>query len=491
MDARFDGRTVLVAGLGVSGRAAAQVLADRGARVVTFDEHAREADVRDVAALVADGLAGADLVVTSPGLPPSHAVLVAARERDVPVWSEVELAWQVRVPRDGGDGEAAPWLAVTGTNGKTTTVGMLESILRAAGRRTLAVGNVGTPVVLAAVDPALDVLAVELSSFQLHHTHSMSPQAAAVLNVAPDHLDWHGSLAAYAADKGRIYERAQVACVYDAADPVTEDLVREADVQDGCVAVGFTLGSPGVGQVGLVEDVLVDRGFSRLRHTHAAELGTLADLAQLAGPGGVVPPHVVRNALAAAALALAHGVEPAHVRDGLRDFAPGAHRIVTVGRLDDVAYVDDSKATNAHAAAASLAAFEPDSVVWIAGGLAKGAEFDDLVRAREDRLRGVVLIGVDRAPLREALARHAPHVPVIEVDAGETEPVMTRAVTSARRLAVGAAAGVPTTVLLAPACASMDQFTSYAARGDAFAAAVRALGGTDDAGRERLQEGRP
>ena len=489
MDARFDGRTVLVAGLGVSGRAAAQVLTDRGARVVTFDEHAPEADAADAAALVADGLRGADLVVTSPGLPPTHPLLAAAAERGVPVWSEVELAWQVRVPRDGGDGQPAPWLAVTGTNGKTTTVGMLESILRAAGRRTLAVGNVGTPVVLAAVDPALDVLAVELSSFQLHHTHSMSAQAAAVLNVAPDHLDWHGSLAGYAADKGRIYERAQVACVYDAADPVTEDLVREADVVDGCVAVGFTLAMPGVGQLGLVEDVLVDRGFARLRHTHAAELGTLADLAQLAGPAGVVPPHVVRNALAAAALALAHGVDPAHVRDGLRGFAPGAHRIVTVGRVDDVAYVDDSKATNAHAAAASLAAFEPGSVVWIAGGLAKGAQFDDLVRTRRDRLRGVVLLGVDRAPLREALARHAPDVPVIELDAGDTEPVMTRAVHSARRLAAGAPEGVPVTVLLAPACASMDQFSSYAARGDAFAAAVQSLHA--DAGQERQPDGRP
>ncbi|UCN13321.1 UDP-N-acetylmuramoyl-L-alanine--D-glutamate ligase [Cellulomonas iranensis] len=489
MDARFDGRTVLVAGLGVSGRAAAQVLADRGARVVTYDDRAPEADAHDVAALVADGLAGADLVVASPGLPPHHALLVAARERDVPVWSEVELAWHVRVPRDGGDGPA-PWLAVTGTNGKTTTVGMLESILRAAGRRTLAVGNVGTPVVLAAVDPALDVLAVELSSFQLHHTSSMSAQAAAVLNVAPDHLDWHGSLEAYAADKGRIYEHAQVACVYDANQPVTERLVRDADVVDGCVAVGFTLGTPAVGQVGLVDDVLVDRGFARLRHTHAAELGTLADLAQLAGPGGVVPPHVVRNALAAAALALAHGVEPAHVRDGLRAFAPGAHRIVTVGRVDDVAYVDDSKATNAHAASASLAAFEPGSVVWVAGGLAKGAEFDDLVRERRDRLRGVVLVGVDRAPLRDALARHAPDVPVFEVDAGDTEPVMDRAVTAARRLAAGAPEGVPVTVLLAPACASMDQFASYAARGDAFAAAVHRLGG-DDAGQERRADGAP
>ncbi|TQL04446.1 UDP-N-acetylmuramoyl-L-alanine--D-glutamate ligase [Cellulomonas sp. SLBN-39] len=477
----LEGRAVLVAGLGISGRAAAQALTDRGAAVVTFDDRADDAHAHDLAALGPD-LRGAELVVASPGLPPHHEVLAAARARGVPVWSEVELAWRLRAPRTDGSGPA-PWLAVTGTNGKTTTVGMLESILRAAGRHTLAVGNVGTPVVQAAVDPSLDVLAVELSSFQLHHTTSMSAQAAAVLNVAADHLDWHGSLDAYAADKGRIYEHAQVACVYNAADPRTEALVREADVVDGAVAVGFTLGSPGVGQVGVVEDVLVDRGFARLRHTHAAELGTLDDLARLAGPDGQVPPHVVQDALAAAALALAHGVEPAHVRDGLRAFAPGAHRIVTVGRVDDVAYVDDSKATNAHAAAASLAAFGERSVVWVAGGLAKGATFDELVRTRRDRLRGVVLIGVDRAPLRDALARHAPDVTVVEVDGGDTGAVMTRAVEAARRLAAGvpegaAPTGAPVTVLLAPACASMDQFTSYAHRGDAFAAAVRAAQGT-------------
>ena len=138
--------------------------------------------------------------------------------------------------------------------------------------------------------------------------------------------------------------------------------------------------------------------------------------------------------------------------------------------------MDDSKATNAHAAAAALGAFPEGSVVWVAGGLAKGAQFDELVVARRDRLRAVVLIGVDRAPLREALARHAPEVPVVEVDAGETEPVMPRAVDEARRLAAGRSGDEPVTVLLAPACASMDQFSSYAARGDQFAAAVRALG---------------
>lgn len=470
----LEGALVVVAGQGVSGRAAVEVLASRGARVVPVDDRAD--DVIGSAELLAGTvLERADLVVASPGLPPHHPLIAAALERGLPVWSEVELAWHVRVDRASGGGPA-PWLAVTGTNGKTTTVGMLESILRAGGENAVAVGNVGTPVVLAATDPTVDVLAVELSSFQLHFTHSMSAQAAAVLNVAPDHLDWHGSLDAYAADKGRIFEHAQVACVYNLADPVTEHLVREADVEDGAVAVGFTLGTPLVGQVGLVEDVLVDRGFSRLRHTHAAELGTLDDLAQLAGPDGTVPPHVVANALAAASLALAHDVAPAAIRAGLRAYGPGAHRLATVAVVDGAAYVDDSKATNAHAAAAALGAFAPGSVVWIAGGLAKGAQFDELVAARRDRLKAVVLIGVDRAPLREALARHAPEVPVVEVDAGETGPVMTRAVHEARRLAAAAPVGDATTVLLAPACASMDQFTSYAARGEEFAAAVHALG---------------
>jgi UDP-N-acetylmuramoylalanine--D-glutamate ligase len=466
-----DGARVVVAGLGISGRAAADVLASRGARVVPVDDRAGDV-VTSEEYLAGGGLARADLVVASPGLAPHHPLLAAALAAGLPVWSEVELAWRVRAERPGGP---APWLAVTGTNGKTTTVGMLASILRAAGRDAVAVGNVGTPVVIEATDPAHDVLAVELSSFQLHFTHSMAAQAAAVLNVAADHLDWHGSLEAYAADKGRVYERAQAACVYNVADARTRALVEDADVAEGCVAVGFTLGTPSVGQVGLVEDVLVDRGFARLRHTHAAELGTLDDLAAHAGPDGTVPPHVVANALAAAALALAHGVEPAAVRDGLRAFPAGEHRIATVGSVDGVAFVDDSKATNAHAAAASLAAFAPRSVVWVAGGLAKGAAFDELVAARADRLLGVVLIGVDRAPLRDALARHAPQVPVIEVDAGEDGPVMARAVHQAHALARAARGDVAPTVLLAPASASMDQFTSYAARGDAFAEAVRAL----------------
>ncbi len=468
---------VLVAGFGVTGRAVAGVLAVPGrvGSVTTAAPAGGGADVElpaddaDRAALLAD----VDLLVTSPGFAPRHPLLVAAGTAGIPVWSEVELAWRLRVDRAAGGGPA-PWLAVTGTNGKTTTVEMLASILTAAALRTRAVGNVGTPLVEAALDPDLDVLAVELSSFQLHFAHTVAVRAGAILNLADDHLDWHGSMAAYAADKGRIFERAQVACVYNVADTATEHQVREADVAEGALAVGFTLGAPQPGMVGLIEDVLVDRTFhapadAAGRAGTAAELGTLADLEHLA-PGGALPPHVVANALAAAALARAHGVPAAAVRDGLRAFHPGAHRLSQVRELDGVHYVDDSKATNAHSAAAALAGFPPGSVVWIAGGLAKGARFDDLVAQSAGRLRAAVVIGVDPEPFTAALARHAPKVPVVVVDPGDTGTVMRRAVDAARRLAQPG-----DTVLLAPAGASQDQFRSYAQRGDAFATEVGAL----------------
>ncbi len=464
---------VLVAGLGVSGRAAVAALAPLVASVRTVDQAAPDADQTDVDAV---DLAAFDLIIASPGWPPHGPILQAAAGLGVPIWSEVELAWRLRARRP--DGRFAPWLAVTGTNGKTTTVEMLASILRAAGLQAPAVGNVGAPVVAAAQDGTLDALAVELSSFQLHFTHTMTVHAGAVLNVAPDHLDWHGGLAAYAADKGRIYSGATVACVYSVADRQTEELVRAAEVAEGARAVGFTLGAPAVGQLGVVEGMLVDRAFHTEagdpdRQRTAVELATLDDLVAMAGPDGRVPGHVVANSLAAAALARAGGVTAEAVRSGLRAFRPGGHRIATVRSLDRVAYVDDSKATNAHAAAASLAAFDAGSVVWIAGGLAKGAAFDDLVIERAGQLRAAVVIGVDPEPIAGALRRHAPDIPVVVVEPGETGTVMSRAVDHAHRLAQPG-----DTVLLAPACASMDQFRSYADRGDAFVTAVGSLGGS-------------
>ncbi|MFF1746501.1 UDP-N-acetylmuramoyl-L-alanine--D-glutamate ligase, partial [Streptomyces mirabilis] len=341
-------------------------------------------------------------------------------------------------------------------------VRMLAAILKAAGLRTAAVGNIGVSLLDAVLgDEQYDVLAVELSSYQLHWAPSLRAHSAAVLNLAPDHLDWHGSMEAYAADKGRIYEGNRVACVYNLADKATEDLVREADVEEGCRAVGFTLGTPGPSQLGVVEGILVDRAFVENRQKNAQELAEVSDVNPPA-------PHNIANALAAAALARAFGVPAAAVRDGLRAFTPDAHRIAHVADVDGVAYVDDSKATNTHAAEASLAAYE--SIVWIAGGLAKGAAFDELVAKSAKRLRGVVLIGADRALIREALVRHAPEVPVVDLDRTDTG-AMLAAVREARGLAREG-----DTVLLAPACASMDMFANYNKRGDAFAEAVRELG---------------
>ncbi|MGW2284747.1 UDP-N-acetylmuramoyl-L-alanine--D-glutamate ligase [Streptomyces phaeochromogenes] len=467
----WQSMNITVAGLGVSGISAARALAGLGASVTVVDGGSSEAHLERAASLEGEGISvrladaetlpeGTDLVVTSPGWKPTSPLFRAAAEAGVDVVGDVEIAWRLRGP------DAAPWLAVTGTNGKTTTTQMLASILAAAGLRTAAVGNIGTPIVdvVQEGDDAYDVLAVELSSYQLHWAPSLRAHSAAVLNLAPDHLDWHGSMEAYAADKGRIYEGNRVACVYNMADKVTEDLVRGADVEEGCRAVGFTLGTPGPSQLGVVEGILVDRAFVEDRHKQAQELAEIADVNPPA-------PHNIANALAAAALARAFGVPAAAVRDGLRAFKPDAHRIQHVADVDQVAYIDDSKATNTHAAEASLAAYE--SIVWIAGGLAKGATFDELVAKSAKRLRGVVLFGADRALIREALARHAPEVPVVDLDRTDTG-AMLAAVREAARLSEPG-----DTVLLAPACASMDMFANYNKRGDAFAEAVRELGAVD------------
>jgi UDP-N-acetylmuramoylalanine--D-glutamate ligase len=476
-ESSWEGVRAAVGGLGVSGYAAADTLQHLGAHVIVLDdgnddtlrEKATLLEMLGVDVRLGPGSTesfpeGVDLFVTSPGWEPTTPLLAEAAARAVPVWGEVELAWRLR-----GEG-AAPWLTVTGTNGKTTTVQMLESILRAQGLNALAVGNVGTPVLEAVMNPEpFDVLAVELSSYQLHWSQSLSAQASAVLNLAPDHIDWHGGLDAYTADKARIYERTQVAAVYNVQDPVTEHMVEEADVVEGCRAIGFTLGVPATGMIGLVDDAIADRAFIAGRVSSAAELGSITDIGLTAhGDSSRVPaPHVVANALAASALARAHGVEPRAVRDGLRAFVPDAHRIADVATIAGVRWVDDSKATNAHAAQASISGFE--HVVWIAGGLAKGAAFDELVIAARERLRAVVLLGADRGVIADALRRHAPDVPVVEVDTGETDP-MERVVEVAAPLAREG-----DTVLLAPGCASMDQFRNYSARGDSFAAAVHRL----------------
>jgi UDP-N-acetylmuramoylalanine--D-glutamate ligase len=459
---------VVIAGIGVSGFAAADGLLEFGARVTVVDDRADQAN-SDKATLL-ETLGGtvrlgpgstaelpvdADLVVTT-GWPTTAPLLVQAAARGVPIWSEVELAWRLSQPA-----RVVPWLGITGTNGKTTTTQMLAAILTAAGLRTAAVGNNGRPIMETVLDrEAYDVLAVELSSHQLHWSHSLSLHSAAVLNLQPDHLDWHGSYEAYVAAKATIYSRVHASCVYNVDDPATERLVEEAEVVEGARAIGFTLGIPGPSMFGVVDELLVDRAFIEARRDSALELAKVSDILPAA-------PHNVANALAAAALARSYGVPATAVRDGLRSVRVGAHKIQTIAERGGVRWVDDSKATNPHAADAALRAF--DSVVWIAGGQAKGTTFDELVSEHRDRLRGAVLLGVDRGVIAEALARHAPNVPVKPIAATDTS-AMAQAVAAAASLARPGDA-----VLLAPGCASKDMYTDYAARGEAFAAAVREL----------------
>jgi UDP-N-acetylmuramoylalanine--D-glutamate ligase len=461
------GTRVLVTGAGITGRSVSAALEPTGVRLTICDDDPLALQRLITPATVVttdeavDRIADYALIVTSPGFAPTAPVLAAATAAGVPIWGDVELAW--RLDQAGWFGTPKRWLVVTGTNGKTTTTSMLHAMLVAGGRRAVLCGNIGNPVIDMLAEPA-ELLAVELSSFQLHWAPSLRPDAGAVLNVAEDHLDWHGSMDAYAADKSRALDGRVAVVGLD--DPVASGLLDSAAAS---VRVGFTLNEPAKGELGVRNGALIDRAF--------ADGLVLADTASIPVPG----PIGVLNALAAAALARAVDVPATAIADALSSFRVGPHRAHVVAEIDGVTYVDDSKATNPHAAHASIAAYP--RVVWIAGGLLKGASVDELVSDVSNRLVGAVLIGRDRALVANALSRHAPDVPVVEVVTGEDSEVletnesdvnsvtrlMTAVVAAARRLA-----GEGDTVLLAPAGASFDQFSGYAERGDAFAAAVRA-----------------
>ncbi|TDW31490.1 UDP-N-acetylmuramoyl-L-alanine--D-glutamate ligase [Cryobacterium psychrophilum] len=467
---------VAVLGLGVTGFAAADTLAELGADVLVVasggpDERAQLLNVLGVALVQSDlsevpaELAAhqADLVIVSPGFHPDHVLLNWARAQGIAVWGDIELAWRLRNKM----GVPAEWLLVTGTNGKTTTVQLAATMLASAGYRVAPCGNIGVPVLDAIRDPqGWDVLVVELSSYQLHHLPrtgpgALQPWSSVCLNVADDHLDWHGSAEAYREAKATVYFNTGVACIYNKADAATLRMVENAEVREGARAIGFGLGVPGPSELGIVEGILCDRAFLDDRFEQALELATLTELAG----AGLSAPHVVADVLAASALARSFGVDPETVRSALVTFHLDAHRIEVVALHEGIHWIDDSKATNPHAADASLASF--DSVVWLVGGLLKGVNVDELVRKHASRLRGAVIIGVDRLALRDAFARHAPLVPVFEVESDDTEQVMPGAV----RLAASVARAGDV-VLLAPAAASMDQFNSYAERGKAFNQAV-------------------
>ena len=445
----FEGRRVLVIGAGRSGAAATHALLRHAADVTVLEtggEAARAAagELARAGARVVDTDAAVrieqlDLIVPSPGVPDHHPILAAAAATGLPVHSEPELAWQLAQGR-------TRLVAVTGTNGKTTTTELLAACLHAPTG-----GNIGTPLVtLLDSDHAPPLVVAELSSFQLRFTEQLHPQVAVLLNVAPDHLDWHGSLSAYRATKARIWQRQTAAdvTVLNADDPGAAAAAAEhpppGDVRS------FTAGDPGPGQVGVVDGVIVSRWQDR-----SDWIVAVTDLA-IAGP------HNVANACAAVAAALAAGADPTALAGPLAGYSAGRHRLETIAVIDDIRYVDDSKATNPHAAAAALSSFAPGRVVWIAGGLGKGLEFSSLQPLIQRSVKAAMTIGASGPDIAEVV--RAAGKPVVEA------VTLDRAVPAAADVAEAG-----DTVLLAPACASMDQFVDYADRGAAFAAAVAAL----------------
>ena len=452
MSINYAGQRFLILGAGVTGSAVAASLKSRGGLVTIADDNAHDA-VKPESIELSDF----DAVVISPGWRQEHPLVVKVLASGLQILNEIDLAWQIRT-------EVAPgqkWLALTGTNGKTTTVEMVAKILQTAGLKAVACGNVGDTVI-EAVDrkDSLEYLILELSSFQLHWAQQAQFVSAAILNIADDHLDWHGTFDAYADAKFSILDRAEIA-ILNADD---QEVVTRANRFTGR-KVFFSLDTPAPGEIGVVEELLVDRAFVA-DPMEAAMICELKDITPTV-------PHNVSNALAAAALARTVGVSHEHIQKALQEFKPGRHRIETIFESDSISWVDDSKATNPHAASASLMSHL--SVVWIAGGLAKGADMDLIVQRCKGRIKAAILIGADRQLIADALEKYAPEIPQILVDApsdysrgGDSNSLMEAVVAEAMKLAAPGDA-----VLMAPACASMDQFISYADRGDRFAAAVR------------------
>ncbi len=448
----FLGERVLVVGCGVAGYAAARVLAEEGAEV-RVSETRTEVDGADElralgVELVLGGhrpedVDGVTAVVASPGVPEHAEILRWATERGLEIWSELDVGARLCT---------VPYVAITGTNGKSTTTAMVATMMRASGLDAVACGNIGHPFSVAALE-GHGALSVEASSFQLRFHRWLHPRVSVLLNVAPDHIDWHGSMRGYAEAKARVHalQTGDDVHVGNAQDRDAAELSRRAD----CRLVWFTLDEPDEGQVGYVDGVVVARvdREQRLDRPVLDAAGFRADAA------------------AAAAASLAFGLPLDAVARGIRETRPLPHRGEEVARAGDVRFLDDSKATNVHAALNALTGRR--DVVLIAGGLAKGADLSPLVAAAP-HLSAVVAIG-DAAP--ELATMFDGRLPVRV--AGSIEEAV--------RAAYAFAAPVGT-VLLAPACASWDMFRDYVERGERFAAAARSVA-REAAARERKDGG--
>ena len=457
MAINLSGESVLILGAGVTGIAVARSLSAKGASILFADDQVESIEGFKVLKSDQIEVDGFSFIVISPGWKESHPLIVKATAAGIRLVNEIDLAWSFRAELVPGQ----KWIALTGTNGKTTTVEMAAAMLRAGGVSALACGNVGMTVIESVESSEkYEVLVLELSSFQLHWLREASFVAAAILNIAEDHLDWHGSFAEYARVKGSILDRTSTG-IFNSADL---EVVNQAAHWQGR-KVFFSLDTPAPGEIGVVEDLLVDRAF-------VSDPQEAAMLAEVIDVKPTVP-HNVANALAAAGLVRALGVIPEAVRSALQNFSLGRHRIEEVANANGVSWVNDSKATNPHATAASLNSAL--SSIWIAGGLAKGSEMQELITKCKSRIKVAILIGADRELIARELRSQAPEIEIVYIDApstyqrGGTDNSLMEAVVKA----AAERANPGDQVLLAPACASMDQFISYSDRGDRFAAAVK------------------
>lgn len=441
----LSGSCIILLGGGVTGRPVVDFLESKGVDVHVIDEN--PAVVGSAHQIGEDLLNRASLAIVSPGWRPSHPLIKLIMDRGIELLSEIDLAWRVR-------NEIAPaqrWIGLTGTNGKTTTVQMAEAMLVESGIDATACGNIGTTAI-EAVQSGAAILVLELSSFQLHWSREFQLESGAILNIAPDHIDWHETFAAYTSAKFTIADRAELV-IANLDDEQTARSARDIHKR----TIYFTLNTPANHQIGLVENLIVDRAFV----DEAAEV-----LFELSDVSPTVP-HNVANAMAAAALARSVGATTDAISTALKNFKLDHHRLETVAERDGIIWIDDSKATNPHAALAAL--FSSERSIWIAGGLAKGAAMDELVQRAAPRIRAAILIGTDTPLIAAALKNYAPQIATVIIDPNlKGLELMRSVVRSARDLAQPG-----DTVLLAPACASMDQFKNYAERGELFAQAVQ------------------
>ena len=441
----LSGKKCLVIGAGVTGKAVAKALIGFQATPIFFDDNPNSHE--EVVTEIPNGI---NLAIVSPGWRMDHPVFDQLKKSGVEIFSEIDFAWMVKQV-------VAPnqkWVGLTGTNGKTTTIKMVETIFKSANINGAACGNVGQTVIESVLNQKqFDFLALELSSFQIQWSQYPEYESVALLNIAEDHIDWHGSFDNYAKAKLKLINQSKKA-IANKSDKELATRIKDQSV------IWFSLDTPKPGELGLVENLLIDRAFSPTP-AEANEISEIVDITPTV-------PHNVLNALAAAALCLSIGITYESIKAGLQNFSTDHHRMEVVLNKDEITWVDDSKATNPHAAIASLQSYF--NVIWIAGGLAKGASMDELAIRTAERIKSVILIGQDREIIAQAFTKHAPTIELIRVDQiSDAKQLMVEVVDKAKSIATAG-----DTVLLAPACASMDQFDSYVQRGQLFSQAVKA-----------------